>query len=79
MEDGQGVVSLIVSGGVGDMTCFNSAFRVPHRKIIVIGESQEIREFVSKSGIGASVDFMPAGTAPLPKSIIIDATKYFAK
>lgn len=76
MENGQGVVSLIVSGGPGDLVCFQSAFRVPHRKIVVIGESKIVRDAVSQRSIGASVEFLPEGTPPLPQSIVIDATKY---
>jgi hypothetical protein len=76
IENGEGIVSLVVNGGIGDAICFQSALRIPHRKINVIGESQIIQDAVSKSGIEATIDFMPAGTTPLPKSIIIDATKY---
>lgn len=76
METGQGIVTVIVDGGEGDLMCFQSAFRTPHRKITVIGESPVIREAVKKAGIEATVDFAPAGFQPLPESIIIDATKY---
>jgi len=76
MENGNGVVSLIVNGGPGDLKCFQSAFRMPCRKIVVIGESSEIREAVAKAIARCPVEFMPAGTVPIPESIILDATKF---
>ena len=76
METGQGVVSLIVNGGPADLMFFQSAFRMPHRKIVVIGDSSEIREAVANGIAKAPVEFMPTGTVPLPESIILDATKF---
>lgn len=76
MNNGYGVISLVVNGGSGDSPCFKAALRMSRSKIIVIGDSTIVRELVSAAGIEAMVEFMPAGTKPLDGSIIFDATKF---